>query len=100
MIELTPDSFDAQVTDVPGKVLVDFWGEGCGPCRLMDSVLEGVHELLPDIPIARMSVTAYPQVAWAFDVVSVPTLVLFEDGVPKDQLVGAVPVDRVVEVLN
>ena len=94
MVELTVGNFDAEVTDRPGKVVVDFWGKGCGPCRMMEPVLERLERSMPEVAFARMCVTDYPNVAWAFDVVSVPSFVLFKDGAPVDQLVGAVPAAR------
>ena len=84
MVELTKENFDARVTNAEGTVLVDFWSPGCGPCRAMEPVLEAV---------------AAPDIAWAFKVVSVPTLVLFRDGVPVDDIVGAVPAQRIEDLL-
>ena len=85
MVELTKENFDARVTNAEGTVLVDFWSPGCGPCRAMEPVLEAVAE--------------HPDIAWAFKVVSVPTLVLFRDGVPVDDIVGAVPAQRIEDLL-
>ena len=86
MVQLTRENFDEEVTEAVGRVLVDFWGPGCGPCRAMESVLEAVAARHPDI-------------AWAFRIVSVPTLLLFRDGVPVGEIVGAVPASRVEKLL-
>lgn len=99
MLELTKENFDAQVTDAPGAVLVDFWSPGCGPCRAMEPVLEAVAERHPEVSFAKLDAAAYPDIAWAFGVVSVPTLVLFRSGVPAGEIVGAVPASRVEELL-
>lgn len=99
MLELTKENFDAQVTDAPGAVLVDFWSPGCGPCRAMEPVLEAVAECHPEVSFAKLDAAAYPDIAWAFGVVSVPTLVLFRNGVPVGEIVGAVPASRVEELL-
>ena len=80
MVELTKENFDARVTNAEGTVLVDFWSPGCGPCRAMNAA-------------------DFPDIAWAFKVVSVPTLVLFRDGVPVDDIVGAVPAQRIEDLL-
>ncbi len=100
MIELTKESFDREVTEVPGRVLVDFWAPGCGPCRMLELIFEEVAAAFPDVRFARMDAAAFPDVAWAFEVVSTPTMVLFEGGVPKDRIVGLVPASRVRELLE
>lgn len=99
MVELTKENFDAQVTDAEGMVLVDFWSPGCGPCRAMDPVLESVAARHPEVRFAKLNAADFPDIAWAFEVVSVPTLVLFRGGVPAGDIVGAVPAQRIEELL-
>lgn len=99
MAKLTKGNFDAQVTCVEGVVLVDFWSPGCGPCRMMEPVLESVAARHPEVRFAKLNAAENPDVAWAFNVVSVPTLVLFRGGVPVGDIVGAVPAQRVEELL-
>lgn len=99
MVELTKENFDDAVTHVEGAVLVDFWSPSCGPCRMMESVLETVAERHPEVGFGKLNVALYPDIAWAFNVASVPTLVLFRGGMPADEIVGAVPASRVEELL-
>ncbi len=99
MIELTKENFDAEVTNAATPVLVDFWSPGCGPCKMMEPVLEAVALRHPEVAFAKMDASAYPDVAFAFDVVSVPTLVLFNGGRMIESIVGAVPQTRVEELL-
>lgn len=99
MVELTKENFDAQVTDAEGAVLVDFWSPGCGPCRMMEPVLDAVAARHPEVRFAKLNAANFPAIAWAFKVASVPTLVLFRDGVPVDDIVGAVPAQRIEELL-
>lgn len=99
MRELTKENFDEVVTDARMPVLVDFWSPGCGPCRMMEGVLETVAARHPDVTFAKLDAAAFPDIAWAFGVVSVPALVLFRDGVPVKDIVGAVPVAQVEELL-
>lgn len=99
MVELTKENFDAEVTDAEGAVLVDFWSPGCGPCRAMESVLDAVAARHPEVRFAKLNAADYPDIAWAFKVVSVPTLVLFRDGVPVEDVVGAVPAQRIEDLL-
>ncbi len=100
MIELTKDNFDREVTEAAGRVLVDFWSPGCGPCRAMEPVLESAASRHPNVKFAKMNAAENPDVAWAFNVVAVPTLVLFEGGHPIADLTGAVPVQRIDELLG
>lgn len=100
MVELTKDNFDREVTETEGRVLVDFWSPGCGPCRAMEPVLESAASRHPDVKFAKMNAAENPDVAWAFNVVAVPTLVLFKDGRPLADLTGAVPAQRIDELLS
>lgn len=99
MVELTKENFDARVTNAEGTVLVDFWSPGCGPCRAMEPVLEAVAARHPETRFAKLNAAEHPDIAWAFKVVSVPTLVLFRDGVPVGDIVGAVPAQRIEDLL-
>ncbi len=99
MVQLTRENFDEEVTEAVGRVLVDFWGPGCGPCRAMESVLEAVAARHPEVKVAQLDVAEHPDIAWAFRIVSVPTLLLFRDGVPVGEIVGAVPASRVEKLL-
>ena len=99
MVTLTKANFDELVTEASGLVLVDFWSPGCGPCRRMEPVLEGMAARHPTVRFAKLDAAANPDIAWAFNVVSVPTFVLFRDGVPVGEIVGAVPAVRIEELL-
>lgn len=99
MVELTRENFDELVTHAEGAVLVDFWSPGCGPCRMMEPVLESVAARHPEVRFAKLNAAEFPDIAWAFEAVSVPTFVLFRDGVPVDDIVGAVPAQRIGELL-
>ncbi len=92
MSENTLTATDATFTDlVNGEkpVLVDFWAEWCGPCRMVAPILEEMATEHDTISIAKLNVDENPQVAMEHDVMSIPTLILFQDGVEKKRLVGA-----------
>ena len=99
MVQLTRDNFDEEVTEAAGCVLVDFWSRGCGPCRAMEPVLEAVAAHHPEVKVAQLDVAEHPDIAWAFQVVSVPTLLLFRDGALAGEIVGAVPRSHIEELL-
>ncbi len=88
--ELTEDTFDEEVgsSDVP--LVVDFWAEWCGPCRMVAPVLEQIAtENAGSLRVAKVDVDDAPGIARRFQIMSIPTLMVFQDGVPKKRLVGA-----------
>jgi thioredoxin 1 len=87
---LTAATFDevVQAADVP--VLVDFWADWCGPCRILDPILEGLaSELEGRLRIVSVDADAHPALAGRFHVLSLPTLLVFVDGEPVKRMVGA-----------
>jgi thioredoxin 1 len=73
-------------------ILVDFWAEWCGPCRLIAPILEEIAvEHGEKLSIGKLNVDDHPQLSMNFDVMSIPTLILFKDGVEKKRIVGARP---------
>ena len=87
---LTDSTFDEEVgsSDVP--LVVDFWAEWCGPCRKVAPVLEDIAtEKAGKIRFAKLDVDEAPGVAQRYNVMSIPTLIVFQDGVAKKRIVGA-----------
>ena len=81
-------------------VLVDFWAEWCGPCRMVAPVLEEIGKEYPDhITIAKLNVDENPAIAAAYDVMSIPTMIVFQHGVEKKRIVGARPKHTMVSEL-
>ncbi len=80
-------------------ILVDFWAEWCGPCRVIAPVLEEISEEQDSFDIGKLNVDHNPQAAASFDVMSIPTLILFKDGVEKKRIVGAAPKHRLMAEL-
>lgn len=99
MITLTDSSFtDAINGDQP--VLVDFWAEWCGPCRLVAPVLEEIAKEHADkLTIGKLNIDENPQAAANYDVMSIPTMVLYKDGVEKKRIVGARPKHQILTEL-
>jgi thioredoxin 1 len=98
---LTDATFDENVkgSDVP--VLVDFWAEWCGPCKMITPVLEEIaDEQAGKVRIAKLNIDDNLDVTRRFDVMSIPTLILFKDGEPAARLIGAKPKAALLEEIS
>ena len=89
-LTVTDGSFDSDVIKSGTPVLVDFWATWCGPCKMIAPVLEELAgEKAGELTVAKLDVDANPATARDFQVVSIPTLILFKDGEPVKRIVGA-----------
>jgi thioredoxin 1 len=92
LTEVTDQSFDKEVAQASGKVLVDFWAPWCGPCRMQTPILEKLAASgAVNAKIVKLNTDENPAVARKFGIVSIPTLILFENGAEKERYVGVQP---------
>lgn len=87
---LTESTFDEEVVGSTQPVLVDFWAEWCAPCKMIAPILEELATEQHDkLRVAKLNVDENPGVARRFEVMSIPTLIVFRDGQPAKRLIGA-----------
>ena len=99
LINLNEITFQEKVIESKGKIIVDFWAEWCGPCKLLSPILEEVSNIL-DIKIYKVNVDDNPSLAGQFGIKSIPTIVIFDDGVRVKEVVGLRPKEEIIEKLT
>ena len=88
VLNVTDSNFEKEVLESDKPVLVDFFAPWCAPCRLAEPVLEELSQERPDIKIVKLNVDENPETAQKYQVMSIPTVILFKDGEIVDQMVG------------
>ena len=89
--DVTDTNFQAEVLESEKPVLVDFWAPWCGPCRVVAPVLEEIAGERDDLRIVKLNTDENPQVASTYQVLSIPTLILFKNGEAVKKVIGAYP---------
>ena len=99
-VKVTDESFEKDVLQAEGPVLVDFWAEWCGPCKQIAPALEQISEELADhVTIAKVNIEESPTTPSRYGVRGIPTMMLFKDGQMTSMKVGAMPKGKILEWL-
>jgi thioredoxin 1 len=98
--DVTDANFQAEVLDAESPVLVDFWAPWCGPCRVVHPILEEMLAERDDLTIVSLNVDENQITAARYEVLSIPTLILFKDGGEAKRVVGAMPKRRLESELE
>jgi thioredoxin 1 len=101
LTEVTDNDFQAEVLENDKPVLVDFWAPWCGPCRVIAPSLEEIQsEQADELRIVKLNVDENQVTAARYQVLSIPTLILFKGGEPVHQIIGAMPKSRLVQEIQ
>ena len=97
---VTKENFDSEVIKSDKTVLLDFWASWCGPCRMLSPVVEEIAAENPQIKVGKVNVDEQRELAAGFNVMSIPTLIVFKGGKAVSQSVGAQPKNRIEAMLK
>ena len=100
VVTITKENFEQEVLQSTKPVLLDFWASWCGPCRMLSPVVDEVAEERTDVKVGKVNVDEQPELAGVFGVMSIPTLLVFEQGKLVRQAVGARPKAGVLDLLG
>jgi thioredoxin 1 len=98
--DVTDNNFQAEVLESDTPVLVDFWAPWCGPCRIIAPSLEELNDEIDNLRVVKLNVDENQQTAAQYDVMSIPTLIVFKNGQPAKKIIGAMPKKRLQQELE
>ncbi len=99
-IEVTAQNFDEEVLNYKGKVLVDFWAEWCGPCMMLGPIIEEVSEEVDDVKFCKVNCDEARDVALQFRIMTIPNLIVFENGEQVNQSIGYIEKEDVLKLIK
>ncbi len=100
IVTLTTATFDEQVNSADKPIVVDFWAEWCAPCKMIAPILSEIAAEQAGVTIAKLNVDENPEIAMRYNVMSIPTLLIFDKGEVRKKIVGAKGKGQLLEELN
>lgn len=91
ILDVTDATFQKEVLQSSETILVDFWAEWCGPCKMLSPILDNISTTIPNLKIVKVNIDQSPETPTQFGVRSIPTLILFKEGQPVSTKMGALP---------
>ena len=100
VLTVNTNNFESEILHSEKPVLLDFWAPWCGPCRMVSPVVDQIAEENPQFTVGKINVNEEPELAQAFGVMSIPTLVAMKDGKIVNQAVGVRPKGQILDLLK
>lgn len=100
VVTVTKDNFVDEVFKSDKTVLLDFWADWCGPCKMVSPIVDEIAEENPEIKVCKVNVDSQPELAATFEVESIPSLFVLKDGAVVSRSVGAKPKEKILEMLK
>lgn len=99
-LQITAENFEQEVLNSTKPVLVDFWASWCGPCQMLLPVIEELAGELTDVKVCKINVDEQPRLAVEYNVMNIPSLLVFKEGKVSNRTVGAIPKSQILELLK
>ena len=100
VLHLTKENFESEVLKSDKKVLVDFWATWCGPCQMVSPIIEELGEELTDVKVCKVDVDKEPEISIQYNIMSIPTLIDFENCEIANKTIGACTKDEILDLLK
>ena len=101
LVEITDDNFDTEVLESELPVLVDFWADWCGPCKMISPIVEEIaSDYNGKVKVGKVNIDYNQQVAMTYGIRGIPALLVFKSGSVANQIVGAVPKNHITQILD
>ena len=100
VVKLTTDNFDQEVLQAQQPVLVDFYADWCGPCKMMSPIVEALSEELSDVKVCHINIDENIDIAQKYRVMSIPTFIAFKGGEESGRQIGAIPKTALVDLVK
>ena len=97
---ITKENFESEVLQSQKTVLIDFWATWCGPCQMLSPVVDSFAEENPDISVCKVNVDEQPELAMAFGIESIPTLIVMKGGKAVNKSLGVIPKEKIAELVK
>ena len=100
ILEVTVENFDEKVLNSEKPVMLDFWATWCGPCQMVSPIIEELGEELTDVKVCKVDVDKEPEISIQYNIMSIPTLIVFENGEIANKTIGACTKDEILDLLK